>query len=91
MKLGVDQELFWAGHRVGPARVPSPALCELPGPCWNYRLTVTEPAARLRVALGAILPEPGDVRAWPDFPASDTQTVFRVQVLDSMSEKRNVH
>jgi hypothetical protein len=79
--LGPDQELFWDGHDVGSARVPYAALCGAAGPCWDYRLRLEAPGARLRVALGAILPDPGDVRPWPDFRASDAQTLFRLQVF----------
>lgn len=79
--VGLDQELFWDGHDVRSARVPYAALCGVAGPCWEYRLGVAAAGARLRVALGAILPDPGGVRPWPDFPASDSQTVFRLQVF----------
>jgi hypothetical protein len=81
LTVGLDQELFWDGHDVGSGRVPYAALCGVAGPCWNYRLKLKEPATRLRVALGAILPDPGGVRAWPDFLASDSQTIFRLQVF----------
>jgi hypothetical protein len=86
MGLGPDQELFWNGHDVGSARVPYSTLCGVAGPCWDYRLRLDEPAARLRVALGAILSDPGGVRVWPDFPASDSQTIFRLQVFGPGSD-----
>lgn len=86
MALGLDQALFWDGHNVGSARVPSAALCGVAGPCWDYRLRLEAPGARLRVALGAILPNPGDVRTWPDFRPSDSQTIFRLQVFGPGSD-----
>jgi hypothetical protein len=81
LSVAVGQGLFWDGHHVGSARVPYPALCGLAGPCWDYRVRLEAPGARLRVALGAILPSPGGVRPWPDFPVSDSQTMFRLQVF----------
>src|SRR5215210_3546379 len=75
LTVGPDQELFWDGHDVRSARVPHVALCGVAGPCWDYVLSVEAPGTRLRVALGAILPDPGGVRAWPDFRASDSQTI----------------
>lgn len=84
--LGSDQEAFWDGHTVGSARVPHAALCGVAGPCWDYRLRLTEPAARLRVALGAVFPDPGGVRPWPDFRASDTQMLFRLRVFAPESD-----
>jgi hypothetical protein len=86
LTVGPDQELFWDGHDVRSARVPYAALCGVAGPCWEYLLRVDAPGTRLRVALGAILPDPGGVRAWPDFQASDTQTVFRLQVFGPGSD-----
>ena len=81
LAVGLGQELFWDGHDVGSARVPYAALCGVAGPCWEYRLRLEARGARLRVALGAILPDPAAVRPWPDFPASDSETVFRLQVF----------
>lgn len=86
LPLKPDQEAFWDGHTVGSARVPYAALCGVAGSCWAYRLWLKEPAARLRVALGAVFSDPGGVRAWPDFRPSDTQMVFRLQVFGPGSD-----
>lgn len=58
--IGAGQGIFWKGAEVGGAAerltglpASASAECHEPGPCFSYRLRLTQPGARLRVAIDA--------------------------------------
>jgi len=85
-KMG--SELFWEGERIESAHVADPSLCGRPDACYAYRLDVPEsaPGARLRVALTAILPEPGAVRPWADSLVKSPEMLFVLQLFEPGSD-----
>ncbi|MDQ3991960.1 MAG: hypothetical protein M3245_06615 [Actinomycetota bacterium] len=65
-ELRLDEGVFWDGEHVAAAAVPDRNRCNVTGRCWRYQLVVTEPAWRLRVALGVVFPGPDHVRPLAD-------------------------
>jgi hypothetical protein len=82
IKLGIGDARFWDGERVDRAHVADAELCGISGPCWDYPIQVKKDGGhRLRVALMAILPEPDDIRAWPDFTGLAAEMLFDLQIV----------
>lgn len=70
-ELRLDEGAFWEGEHVQAAAVADRSRCDVTGPCWHYQLRITQPAWRLRVGLGIVLPGPDHVRPYADsYPVS---------------------
>jgi hypothetical protein len=93
--LALGAGKFWpsAPENVN-ANVPDPALCGIAGPCWNYKLKIAPEGSRLRVALGVLFQEPGDVRSWPDLSPIAPDMSFTLRLIGpdgTVIEERSTH
>lgn len=77
--LRVGSALFWEGPLVAESFLPTPEDCGAPtGTCFDYRINVSDPGARLRVAIDRpSLSDVFDIRLFDPSGADVTDTTHR--------------
>lgn len=87
----VGDKVFWDVEDGAPigAHVPDRKACGVSGPCWEYELDVAESVegTGLRIALTAVMGDPGDVRPWADSLAKSPEMHFKVELYKPGSDR----